>query len=272
MFEGPHEYSEGTCATAVRRVFEEVQLATRRLGRTIVVIPAYNSALSLRQTVERIPPAFVDEIILVDDGSEDETVQLARKLDLTVIEHSRTHGHGATLKTCFDVALERCADNVVVVNPDHCYQSGVIGAAVEFINAGVCDVLLGSRIRGRDAVRSGMPLHRYLVNRLLTLVQNLVYGQNIGEYFGGFRVFSRTFLESVEYHKNSDHRCFDNEIVAQAVYGGFRLADIPVNAGRYELTTRRNVIAQFRSAADTLNVLGNFLLARTRLVVPRMFR
>ena len=197
--------------------------------RIIAVMPAYNAATTLEKTYRDIPPGSVDEVIVVDDASRDRTVAIARALGLTVVVHPRNRGYGANQKTCYDEALQRRADIVVMIHPDYQYDSRLTPLLTGFIEAGICDVVLGSRIRTRrEALACGMPRYKYLANRILTLVENVALGQNLGEFHSGFRAYSRAVLETIPYHANSDDFVFDTQFLVQAVYFGFRLGDVPV--------------------------------------------
>jgi glycosyltransferase involved in cell wall biosynthesis len=200
-----------------------------RHSRIIAVMPAYNAAASLEKTYRDIPSGSVDEVIVVDDASRDDTVAVARALGLTVIVHPANRGYGANQKTCYDAALERGADIVVMIHPDYQYDSRLIPFLTGFIEAGVCDVVLGSRIRTRrEALACGMPIYKYVANRFLTVIENIALGQNLGEWHSGFRAYTRRALETIPYHANGDGFVFDSQFLVQAVHFGFRLGDVPV--------------------------------------------
>ena len=161
-------------------------------------MPAYNAASTVRRTVEDIPPGTVDQIILVDDCSRDNTVQVARDLGLTVIEHPENRGYGGNQKTCYSQALQAGADYIVMIHPDYQYDSRLIPVAVEILRLGICDVVLGSRIRTRkEALAGGMPRYKYLSNRGLTIIENIALGQNLGDFHSGFRAYRRAVLETI---------------------------------------------------------------------------
>lgn len=240
--------------------------------KVVVVMPAYNASKTLERTVADMQPGSVDDIILCDDASSDETVAIARRLGLRVLTHAENRGYGANQKTCYDAALDAGADIVVMVHPDYQYDPRVIPFAVGFIRLGICDVIVASRIRARrEAMQGGMPVYKYIANRVLTIIENLVLGQNLGDFHSGFRVYSREVLEALPYHTNSDDFVFDTEILAQAVNRGFRLADVPIPA-RYtpeasSINFRRSVTYGF----GTLRVLGQYVLHRSRLARVRLF-
>src|SRR5947207_9093185 len=181
----------------------------RRRQRVIAVMPAYNAEKTLAATLADMPPGCADEVILVDDGSKDRTVEIARAMGLTVFEHPQNRGYGGNQKTCYRHALERGADIVVMIHPDYQYDSRVIPHAVGFIELGICDVVVGSRIRSRDeALSGGMPKYKYFSNRILTAVENMALWQNLGDFHSGFRVYRRLVLERVPFHSHSDDLVF----------------------------------------------------------------
>ncbi|MBI3492892.1 MAG: glycosyltransferase family 2 protein, partial [Acidobacteria bacterium] len=168
-------------------------------------MPAYNAETTLERTVVDIPPNVVDEIVLCDDCSTDGTVALAERLGLHVIRHDRNKGYGANQKVCYDTALARGADIIVMIHPDYQYDPRVTPLAVGFLTTGICDVVLGSRVRSRrETLEGGMPLYKYLANRLLTVMENVVFGQNLGDFHSGFRAYRRRVLETIDYHANAD--------------------------------------------------------------------
>src|SRR5215471_1379979 len=195
---------------------------SKRSDKVIAVMPAYNAESTLAATLADVPVGSVDEVILVDDGSKDRTVQVARDMGLTVIEHPTNRGYGGNQKTCYRTALEHGADVVVMVHPDYQYDSRVIPHAVGIIELGICDVVLGSRIRSRaEALAGGMPVYKYLSNRFLTVVENLALGQNLGDFHSGFRAYRREVLERLPFEANSDDFVFDTQFLVQAIHLGF---------------------------------------------------
>ena len=241
--------------------------------RTIVVMPAYNAESTIRQTVADIPPNCVDEIILVDDCSSDQTVQVARELGLTVVEHQVNGGYGANQKSCYQRALEHGADFVVMVHPDYQYDSRTVGAAVAFLRLDICDVILGSRIRTRrEALAGGMPVYKYLANRLLTILENVVLGQNLGEFHSGFRAYRREVLETIPFEKNSNDFVFDSEFLAQSVHFGFRIGDVPVPVRYFSEASSISFRRSVTYGLATLGVLAKFWLNRLRLIRCDLFQ
>src|SRR5262252_295036 len=194
--------------------------------RIAVVLPAYNAALTLEKTVAEIPPEIVDDMILVDDYSKDETVAVARRLGLKVFRHERNYGYGGNQKTCYAEALKLNADIVVMLHPDYQYEPRLVLPIAAMIASGTYDVVLGSRILGGTARAGGMPLYKYISNRFLTLAENLMVGAKLSEYHTGYRAFSSEVLRTLPLHANSDDFTFDNEMVVQAIFFGFRTGEI----------------------------------------------
>ncbi len=217
----------------------------RRQQRVIAVMPAYNA----------------------------ENVEIARAMGLTVIVHPRNRGYGGNQKTCYQHALERGADVVVMIHPDYQYDSRVIPHAVGFIELGICDVVLGSRIRSRDeAFKGGMPAWKYLANRFLTAIENLALGQNLGDFHSGFRVYRRAVLERIPFEKNSDDFVFDTQFLVQAVRLGFRLGDVPVPVRYFREASSINFRRSVRSGLGTLGTVALYWLDRLGVHRSPLFR
>lgn len=232
-------------------------------GRTIAVMPAYNAARTLKQTIDDIPHGAVDEIILVDDCSTDNTVQLARELGLTVIPHERNTGYGGNQKTCYRRALDSGADYIVMIHPDYQYDSRVVEVAVEVLRLGICDLVMGSRIRTRhEALAGGMPLYKYIANRGLTTIENIALGQNLGDFHSGFRAYRREVLETIPWQNNSDDFVFDSQFLAQAVHFGFKLGDIPVPVRYFDEASSINFRRSTKYGLTTLTTVAKFWLNR----------
>lgn len=194
--------------------------------KIIVVMPAYNAEKTLRRTWDELPHEIADEVVLVDDASKDSTAQMARGLGVRTFVHQQNKGYGANQKTCFREALKIGADILVMIHPDYQYSPRLVTAMVSMILSGHYDVVLGSRILGGTALKGGMPLYKYVANRFLTLVENMALGVKLSEYHTGFRAYTRQALEMLPLEKNSDDFVFDNEILAQAAYFGFRIGEI----------------------------------------------
>jgi len=202
--------------------------------KTIAILPAFNAERTLEKTVLDIPAGSVEEIILVDDASTDKTVEIAEKLGLTVIRHDKNRGYGANQKTCYREALKRKADAVIMIHPDYQYDARLTPLMIDLIKLGVCDVIFGNRIRTRaEALSGGMPFYKYAANRFLTILENLMLGQNLGETHSGFRAYSKEVLLTIPWELNSNDFVFDQQVIIQSHHFGFRLGDIPVPT-RYE--------------------------------------
>jgi glycosyltransferase involved in cell wall biosynthesis len=191
-----------------------------------VVLPAYNAARTLERTVREVPPGIVDQFIVVDDASSDDTVAEATRLDLPVVVHPSNRGYGGNQKTCYAEALRRGADVVIMLHPDYQYTPKLIGAMAWLVASGEFDLVLGSRILGTGALKGGMPLYKYVANRLLTAIENILLGVKLSEYHTGYRAFSRRVLETLPLLENSDDFVFDNQVIAQAVAFQFRIGEI----------------------------------------------
>jgi glycosyltransferase involved in cell wall biosynthesis len=195
--------------------------------KIVVVLPAYNAAKTLERTYREIPMGVVDDVVLVDDHSSDDTERVARLLGIRhVIRHDRNRGYGGNQKTCYTKALELGADIVIMLHPDYQYTPKLITPMASIISAGVYPVVLGSRILGNGARKGGMPFYKYVANRVLTLVQNLLVGQKLSEYHTGYRAFSREVLESIPWQNNSDDFIFDNQMLSQIIYAGFPIGEV----------------------------------------------
>jgi glycosyltransferase involved in cell wall biosynthesis len=194
--------------------------------KIVVVMPAYNAAKTLRQTYDDIPHDIVDDIILVDDNSSDSTANLAQDLGLTTFVHKENHGYGRNQKTCYREALKKGADIVIMVHPDYQYSPKLIVSLAGMIAYGEYDVALGSRILGTGALKGGMPLYKYISNRLLTAYQNFLLNYKLSEYHTGYRAFSRRVLESLPLGENTDDFAFDNEMLAQIIYFNYSIGEI----------------------------------------------
>ena len=193
-------------------------------------------------------------------------------MGITVIEHQDNQGYGANQKTCYDEALQRGADYVVMIHPDYQYDSRVLGAAIEFIRLGICDIVLGSRIRTRrEALRGGMPVYKYIANRILTTIENVALGQNLGDFHSGFRAYSRAVLQKIPYQYNSDDFVFDSQFLAQAVHFGFRIGDVPVPVRYFDEASSINFRRSATYGLATLGVLAQYFLHQLDIKQSRIF-
>lgn len=247
--------------------------AETRTGRVVAVMPAYNAGLTLERTVDDIPPGSVDEVLLVDDCSRDDTVQRARDIGLTVIVHEQNRGYGGNQKTCYRYALDSGAEYIVMIHPDYQYDSRVIPAAVDFLRLGICDVILGSRIRTRqEALKGGMPVWKYIANRCLTTLENVALGQNLGDFHSGFRAYRREVLETIPWEENTDDFAFDSQVLAQSVYFGFKLGDIPVPVRYFDEASSINFRRSMKYGLTTVAILLQYWLQSLKLFRFRIFR
>lgn len=246
--------------------------ATSERLKTIAVMPAYNAAKTLERTVRDIPSGAVDEVIVVDDCSRDNTVEIAQSLGLTVFRHEKNLGYGGNQKTCYKHALERGAEVVVMIHPDYQYDSRVIPVAVEIIRLGICDFIMGSRIRTRrEALAGGMPPWKYIANRCLTLVENIALGQNLGDFHSGFRAYRREVLETIPFNTNSNDFVFDSEFLAQAVHFGFKIGDIPVPVRYFDEASSINFRRSVTYGISTLAVLAKYWARQLRIYNSPLF-
>ena len=207
----------------------------------LVVLPAYNAERTLIQTYSEIPGDIVDEVLLVDDSSADKTVVTAKSLGIQTFLHNRNYGYGRNQKTCYSEALEHNADIIVMVHPDYQYTPKLITAMASMIAFDIYDVVLGSRILGGGALKGGMPVYKYIANRFLTAVENLLLGSKLSEFHTGYRAFSRRVLEFLPYKNNSDDFVFDNEMLAQIIYSGYRIGEVSCPTKYFEEASSINL-------------------------------
>jgi glycosyltransferase involved in cell wall biosynthesis len=256
----------------VHQVLVPLAPAPARKHKVIAVLPAYNAAKTLAATIADFPPGSVDEILLVDDGSKDNTVEIARGMGLTVIVHEQNTGYGGNQKTCYKYCLDHGADVVVMIHPDYQYDARVIPHAVGIIELGICDVVLGNRVRSRaEALKCGMPWWKYVSNRGLTAFENLFLGQNLGEFHSGFRVYRRAVLETIPFERNSNDFVFDTQFLVQAVHFGFRLGDVPVPVRYFEEASQINFRRSTKYGIQTLKTVAQFWFHRLRLWKNQLF-
>lgn len=240
--------------------------------KIVVVMPAYNASKTLEMTYREIPHDVVDEVILVDDASRDDTPAKAAELGIHTIIHPRNKGYGGNQKTCYMAALARGADVVVMLHPDYQYSPRLITAMASMVVSGHYDVVLGSRILGGESLKGGMPLYKYVANRALTFIENLVLGVKLSEYHTGFRAFSRTVLESLPLENNSDDFVFDNEILAQAVYFGFRIGEISCPTKYFEDASSINFSRSVKYGFGVLATSLKYFLQKYRIARSSLFR
>jgi len=234
--------------------------------KVIVVMPAYNAAKTLERTYNDLPKAVVDKVILVDDVSQDETVDIARKLGLEVVVHVQNKGYGGNQKTCYLKALEAGAEIVVMLHPDYQYDSTLVPELIRPIQEGRAEMVLGSRFLGPGALKGGMPLYKFISNRFLTIAENLALSQHLSECHTGFRAYSRRMLETIPFLLNSDDFVFDTEVIAQAAAFGFPIAEIGVPTRYFKEASSVNFWRSVVYGVGTLMVMARYLLTKWGIV------
>jgi len=228
--------------------------------KVVVVLPAYNAAKTLEITYKEIDFTIIDEVILVDDKSKDETIKEAQRLGIKhIVSHEVNKGYGGNQKSCYNKALELGADIVIMLHPDYQYTPKLIPSMAHLIASGLYDVVLGSRILGKGALKGGMPWYKYLANRLLTLFQNIMMNAKLSEYHTGYRAFSREVLETVNYNANSDNFVFDNQMLAQIWFAGYEIAEITCPTKYFDDASSINIK---NSSVYGMGVLGTSIRYR----------
>lgn len=240
--------------------------------RICVVLPAFNAAETLQRTVAEIPEGVVDDIVCVDDASADETVAKARELGLHVVVHAENRGYGANQKTCYREALKRGADIVVMLHPDYQYAPELVPTLAWAIAGGLYHVAIGSRILGTGALRGGMPVYKYIANRLLTFVQNVLLSRKLSEYHTGYRAFSREVLETLPLDQNSDDFLFDNQMLAQAIYFGYEICEVTTPTRYFPEASSISFLPAAKYGFGVLWTSIQYRLAKWGLARVRIFR
>jgi glycosyltransferase involved in cell wall biosynthesis len=240
--------------------------------RVVVVMPAYNAAETLERTYADIPMDIIDHIILVDDVSHDQTVQIAQRLGIETVVHIQNRGYGGNQKTCYLEALKTNADIIVMLHPDYQYDSTCIPQLIDSIQRGECDMVMGSRFLGGNTLSGGMPLYKYISNRFLTIIENLVLGQRLSECHTGFRAYHRRLLTTIPFLLNSNKFLFDTEVIAQAVAFGFRIGEIPVPTRYFSEASSVDFINSVIYGLGTLWTMLKFTLDRLGVIRVDQFR
>lgn len=241
--------------------------------KLVVVLPAYNAALTLRQTYAEIPHDIVDEVVLVDDYSKDDTVNVAAEIGIKhVIKHEKNKGYGGNQKTCYDKALALNADIVIMLHPDYQYTPLLIAPMAEIIANNVYPVVLGSRILGKGALKGGMPYYKYLFNRMLTLTQNILMNQKLSEYHTGYRAFRKDVLQKINYHANSDDFVFDNQMLAQIFFTGFEVAEVTCPTKYFPEASSINFSRSAKYGFGVLRVSLQYFFSKTGLKRAEIFK
>ncbi|MEJ5265618.1 MAG: glycosyltransferase family 2 protein [Bacteroidales bacterium] len=243
------------------------------LGKKLtIVLPAYNAGKTLEKTYREIPFDIVDEVILVDDCSKDNTLEIARKLGIKhIIRHEQNKGYGGNQKSCYNKALELGSDIVIMLHPDYQYTPKLIHSMAYLIANEVYEVVLGSRILGRGALKGGMPRYKYIFNRMLTFIQNTLMHQKLSEYHTGYRAFSRKVLESVNYMANSDDFVFDNQMLAQIFYKGFEIAEVTCPTKYFEEASSINFRRSVKYGLGVLSTSIKYFLAKLGIYRDKIF-
>lgn len=249
----------------------EARALTATRQKVIVVMPAYNAAKTLRITYDAIPMENVDHVILVDDGSRDETLKVAKELNLEVFVHGRNFGYGANQKTCYTEALKAGADIVVMLHPDYQYDPTLLPNVIAPLKADEADVVLGSRLLQGHVVAQGMPWWKFLGNCFLTWVENTILGLSLSEYHTGYRAYSRRVLEEAPFLLNSDKFVFDQEMIVQAAHLGFRIKEVPVPTRYFPEASSASFFASVGYGLSILFLLGRYVLHRFALVDQKQF-
>ncbi|MEO7650115.1 MAG: glycosyltransferase family 2 protein [Bryobacteraceae bacterium] len=244
---------------------------TNPKSKVVVVMPAYNAAKTLHMTYADLPHDLVDLVILVDDGSSDETARLAREMGLELFVHNRNYGYGANQKTCYREALSAGADIIVMVHPDYQYDPTLLPEIILPIQNGTADVVLGSRLLGRDPLAQGMPWWKYYSNRFLTWLENKTFGLDLAEYHTGYRAFRRDVLEQVNLEMNSDAFIFDQEIMAQIVDNKMRIAEVPVPTRYFAQASSASFVQSSIYGLSILLLLGRYIAHKGGLRRSRQF-
>jgi len=240
--------------------------------KVVVVLPAYNAAKTLERTYFEIPFDIVDEVVITDDASVDNTVEVAKKIGIKhVLQHDKNKGYGGNQKTCYDYALTLNADIIIMLHPDYQYTPKLIRAITSIIAEDVYEVVLASRILGGGALRGGMPLYKYFFNRVMTFVQNLLMGQKLSEYHSGYRAFTAKAIRGVTYHKNSDDFVFDNQFLAQLCYAGYEIAEVTCPTKYDEESSSINFMRSMKYGVGCMLTALQYFLSKKGLMKFKIF-
>lgn len=238
-----------------------------------MVLPAYNASKTLKKTYNEIPFDIVDEVILVDDNSSDDTINIAKDLGIKyIIKHEKNTGYGGNQKSCYNKALELGADIVIMLHPDYQYTPKLIHSMVYLIANDVYPMVIGSRILGRGALKGGMPIYKYIANRLLTSIQNILMNQKLSEYHTGYRAFSREILENINYNSNSNDFVFDNQFIAQVFAKGYEIAEITCSTNYFEDASSINLSRSITYGLGVLKTSFNYFLYKTGIYRTKIFK
>jgi glycosyltransferase involved in cell wall biosynthesis len=240
--------------------------------KLVIVLPAYKAALTLEKTYREIPFDIVDDVVLVDDASPDNTIEVGKQLGIKhIIRHEKNKGYGGNQKSCYDKALELNADIVIMLHPDYQYTPMLIPAMADIIASGLYPVVLGSRILGKGALKGGMPMYKYIFNRCLTLAQNILMSQKLSEYHTGYRAFSKEVLKGINYHTNSDDFVFDNQMLAQIFYADFEIAEVTCPTKYFEEASSINFKRSSIYGLGVLRTSLQYFFAKLGVAKPKIF-
>ena len=239
--------------------------------KVIVVMPAYNAAKTLVTTYNEIPFDIVDEVLLVDDASTDETAKIAKELNIRLIVHSSNLGYGGNQKTCYNEAIKAGGDIIIMLHPDYQYTPKLIGAMAYLLNSDEFDIVLGSRILGGKSRMGGMPLYKYISNRVLTLLQNILMGAKLSEYHTGYRAYTKQVLETIPWKDNSDDFVFDNQFLSQAIYADFRIGEITCPTRYFKEASSINFARSVKYGLGCLKTAMLFRLQKIGLAKTKLF-
>ncbi len=242
-----------------------------RKNKIVVVMPAYNAAKTLITTYNEIPLDLVDEVLLVDDASTDETSKIAKELGITVIVHEKNLGYGGNQKTCYEAALKAGADIIIMLHPDYQYTPKLIGAMAYLLDSGEFDIVLGSRILGGKSRSGGMPLYKYIANRGLTFFQNWIMGAKLSEYHTGYRAYTKKVLETLPWKEDSNDFVFDNQFLSQAIYANFRIGEITCPTKYFKEASSINFTRSVKYGLGCLSTAALFRLNRWGIVKSSLF-
>ncbi len=234
--------------------------------KVVVVLPAYNAALTMEKTIAEIPFDVVDDLVLVDDNSTDNSIEVAKKLGIkNIVRHTENRGYGGNQKSCYDKALELNADIVIMLHPDYQYTPKLLLAMISVIGNDLYKVVFGSRILGKGALKGGMPMYKYIANRFLTLFQNILMNQKLSEYHTGYRAYHKDVLQKIDYHRNSDDFIFDNEMIAEIFYNDFEIAEITCPTKYFEEASSINLKRSITYGLGVLKVSVLYFLTKTKI-------
>jgi len=234
--------------------------------KVVVVLPAYNAALTMEKTISEIPMNIVDDLVLVDDNSTDNSIEVAQKLGIKhIIEHTQNKGYGGNQKSCYDKALELNADIIIMLHPDYQYTPKLLLAMISVIGNDLYKVVFASRILGKGALKGGMPLYKYIANRMLTFFQNVLMNQKLSEYHTGYRAYHKDVLEKINYAQNSDDFIFDNEMIAEIFYNGYEIAEITCPTKYFEEASSINLNRSITYGLGVLKVSVLYFLTKLKI-------